>query len=270
VVGFGAGITAGTFVIQPGIERVVICEIEPLTTRAVAGYFKDANYDILDDPRVEVVHDDARHFLLTTHERFDIITSDPIHPWVKGGAALYTKEYFDLARAHLNPGGVITQWVPLYESTVPVVKSEIGTFVAAFPGATLWSSHRVGPGFDMVMAARPDGLVIDVEQLERRLASPAYARVMASLATVGIGSVDDLLAMYSTRGSDLTDWLSDAQINRDTNLRLMYLAGLGVNVQRANDIHNEIQRYRTFPDDLIVGPPDRIRKLRRSMGTEIT
>ena len=41
---------------------------------------------MLSDPRVEVIHDDARHFLATTHEKFDVITSDPIHPWVKGSA----------------------------------------------------------------------------------------------------------------------------------------------------------------------------------------
>ncbi len=70
-------------------------------------------------------YDDARHYILTTKEKFDIITSDPIHPWVKGAATLYTKEYFDLVRQHLNPGGLVTQWVPLYESSEPVVKSEI-------------------------------------------------------------------------------------------------------------------------------------------------
>ena len=65
--------------------------------------------------------DDARHYLLTTKEKFDVITSDPIHPWVKGAATLYTKEYFELVKQHLNPGGVVTQWVPLYESYPDVV-----------------------------------------------------------------------------------------------------------------------------------------------------
>src|SRR5207244_3981291 len=82
---------------------------------------------------VEVVYDDARHYVLTTREKFDIITSDPIHPWVKGAATLYTKEYFELCKQRLNPGGVVTQWVPLYESDGATVKSEIATFFAAFP-----------------------------------------------------------------------------------------------------------------------------------------
>ena len=113
VVGCGAGVTAGSFVLYPEVERIVICEIEPLIPPIAADYFGPENYNVLDDPRVEVVYDDARHYILTTNEKFDIITSDPIHPWVKGSATLYSKEYFEMCRRHLNPGGVITQWVPL-------------------------------------------------------------------------------------------------------------------------------------------------------------
>jgi spermidine synthase len=65
IVGFGAGVTAGTFVLYPSIERIVICEIEPLIPRVVGEYFGPQNYDVLKDPRVEVVFDDARHYILT-------------------------------------------------------------------------------------------------------------------------------------------------------------------------------------------------------------
>jgi spermidine synthase len=102
IVGFGAGVTAGSFVLHPGIKRIVICEIEPLIPRMVAPFFSKENYDVVHDPRVEIVYDDARHYILTTNEKFDIITSDPIHPWVKGAASLYTKEYFELVKSHLN------------------------------------------------------------------------------------------------------------------------------------------------------------------------
>src|SRR5207244_3721749 len=108
IVGCGAGVTAGTFVVHPGIERIVVCELEPLIPQFVAPYFGEQNYDVFKDPRVEVVYDDARHYILTTKETFDIITSDPIHPWVKGSATLYTEEYFELVKRRLNPGGVVT------------------------------------------------------------------------------------------------------------------------------------------------------------------
>ena len=90
VVGFGAGVTAGTFTLHPETKRIVICELEPLVPRSVGPFFSKENYNVLDDTRVEFVYDDARHFILTTKEKFDIITSDPIHPWVRGAATLYT------------------------------------------------------------------------------------------------------------------------------------------------------------------------------------
>ena len=94
----------------------------------IAEHFANENYGVVKDPKVEVVYDDARHFILTTRDKFDIITSDPINPWVKGAATLYTREYFELCKSRLNERGVITQWVPLYESNVAAVKSELATF----------------------------------------------------------------------------------------------------------------------------------------------
>ncbi|HKC56047.1 MAG TPA: fused MFS/spermidine synthase, partial [Vicinamibacterales bacterium] len=149
VVGFGAGVTAGSFVLHPGVKRIVICEIEPLIPRMVAPYFSKENYDVANDPRVQIVYDDARHYILTTGEKFDVITSDPIHPWVKGAASLYTKEYFELVKAHLNAGGVVTQWVPLYQSSEDVIKTEVATFFDVFPFGTIWSNQYAnGGGYD--------------------------------------------------------------------------------------------------------------------------
>src|SRR5207245_4612103 len=97
--------------------------IEPPIPRHVAPMFATENSRVVYDPRVQLVFDDARHYILRTPEKFDVITSDPIHPWVKGSATLYTKEYFELCKRRLNLGGVISQWVPLYESNVAAVKS---------------------------------------------------------------------------------------------------------------------------------------------------
>src|SRR5262249_16524075 len=146
IVGCGAGVTAGSFVPHPDVERIVICEIEPLVPQVVATHFAKENHNVLRDPRVEVVYDDGRHFVLTTKEKFDVITSDPIHPFVKGSATLYTAEYFELCKQRLNPGGVVTQWVPLYESDVDTVKSEFATFFDAFPDGTVWGNPNNGEG----------------------------------------------------------------------------------------------------------------------------
>ncbi len=253
VVGFGAGVTAGSFVTQPGVEKIVICEIEPLIPRVVSTYFTRQNYDVTADPRVQIVYDDARHYILTTKEKFDVITSDPIHPWVKGAATLYTKEYFELVKEHLNPGGVVTQWVPLYESSPEVVKSELATFFDAFPDGTIWGNDINGSGYDVVLAGHAAPQPIDVDSVDARLSRPEYARAARSLADVGFSSGLSLLSTYSGQARDLAPWLAGAQLNRDSNLRLQYLAGFGLNMYQSSAIYSQMLRYRKFPDDLFVG-----------------
>lgn len=263
VVGFGAGVTAGAFVLHPSVERIVICEIEPLIPRMVAGFFSRENNDVLSDPRVEVVYDDARHYMLTTNETFDVITSDPIHPWVKGASALYTKEYFEQVKAHLNPGGVVTQWVPLYQSSEEVVKSEVATFFDVFPHGTIWSNqYASGGGYDVVMLARPEPLRIDPAALQERLDRPDHARIAAALNEVEFKGAAGLLATYAGRAADLRPWLADAQINTDRNLRLEYLAGMANNVYDAS-IYEHMLAYRRFPEEMFVGPEEWREALRR-------
>lgn len=266
IVGFGAGVTAGTFVAHPGIERIVIAEIEPLVVEESSAYFREANNDVLADPRVEVVYDDARHFLLTTDETFDLVTSDPIHPWMKGAAALYSKEYFELVRDRLNDGGVITQWVPLYESSTEAVKSEMATFFDVFTDGTVWGNTYDGGGYDVVMAARKGGLTIDVGDYVDRLRSPDHAFVALDLAQVGFPRAMDLLGTYAGDAGDLAEWLADAELNRDRSLRLMYLAGLGLNEYTASTIYSDILEARSFPPFLFRGDPERLAALRGLMG----
>jgi len=265
IVGFGAGVTAGSFVLHPGIKRIVICEIEPLIPRMVAPFFSKENYDVVHDPRVEIVYDDARHYILTTNEKFDIITSDPIHPWVKGAASLYTKEYFELVKSHLNPGGVVTQWVPLYQSTEEVIKSEMATFSDVFPYGTIWSNQYAnGGGYDVVMLAKSGPLQIDPAALDARLSRPDHAAIKDALVQVELAGVDGLMATYAGQARDLRPWLTGAQINTDRNLRLEYLAGLGNNVYDAM-IYQHMLEFRRFPEEMFTASPEWMDRLRRVM-----
>src|SRR5262249_50751614 len=131
VIGCGAGVTAGAVSIDPAVEHETIAEIEPLVPRVVSTYFSQHNFDVVRNPKVHVRIDDARHFVETTSEKFDAITSDPLDPWVKGAAMLYTKEFFEMVKRHLNHGRVVNLFLQLYESNTEAVKSEIGTFLEA-------------------------------------------------------------------------------------------------------------------------------------------
>jgi spermidine synthase len=266
VVGCGAGVTAGSFVVHPSVERIVICEIEPLIPKIVAEYFAEENYGVVKDKKVEIVFDDARHYILTTREKFDIITSDPINPWVKGAASLYTREYFELCKRRLNEGGVITQWVPLYESSVAAVKSELATFFAVFPEGTVWSNDVEGRGYDVVLLGQIGPLTIDVDQLQERLGRSDHFPVDESLYQVGFNSGLDLLATFAGTAADLAPWLKDAEINRDRNLRLQYLAGFAAHDYQESMIFNQILRHRKYPDKLFVTSYDNEMVLRARLG----
>jgi spermidine synthase len=262
IVGFGAGVTAGTFVVHPGVQKITICELERLIPPAATQYFRAENYNVMHDPRTTIYYDDARHFVLTSNDKYDIITSDPIHPWVKGTATLYSKEYFELCKRHLNPGGIVTQWVPLYESDHKTVKSELATFFQVFPNGTIWGNDINGEGYDTVLLGQAEPAKINVDAMQARLSDPANAAVAKSLKTVGFPSAMDLLSTYAGRASELAPWLLNAQINQDLNMRLQYLAGMGLNFDRPVVIYNDILRYRRFPEDIFSGSDERMAQLR--------
>ena len=267
VIGCGAGVTAGAVSISPLVERVTIAEIEPLVPQVASKYFGEFNYNVIKNPKVHVVIDDARHFLGTTMEKFDAITSDPFDPWVKGAANLYTKEFWELAKSHLNPGGVVTVFVQLYEAGAPAVKSEIASFLQAFPGGIVWANNYNGAGYDVVLMGRQaEPATIDVDSMEARLASPQFAIVAQSLHEIGINSAIDLLGTYTAQAPQLKDWLADAQLNLDKNLRLQYLAGLGLNKYEQAEIYAAMARNRAYPENLFTGSPPALAALRAAIG----
>ena len=253
VIGCGAGVTAGAVSINPLVERVTIAEIEPLVPRVVSTYFGAQNYDVVRNPKVHLHIDDARHYLLTTTERFDAITSDPLDPWVKGAATLYTQEFFEAARDHLNPGGVVTLFVQLYDSSPDAVKSEIATFFEVFPNGLIAGNTFRGVGYDTVLLGQVEPTRIDLDEIDARLKRSDFAPVSASLREIGLASAVDLFSTYAGRAADLKEWLRDASINRDRDLRLQYLAGLGLNMNESDTVYAEILKYRRFPADVFTG-----------------
>ena len=272
VVACGAGVTAGTFVIHPETKRIVICDIEPLVPKMVAPMFAKENYNVVSDPRTQVVSDDGRHFIRTTKEKFDVITSDPIDPWVKGCAALNTVEYYEMCKAHLKPGGVMSLWIPLYESNAETVKSVISTFFKVFPNGVLWSNDDNGQGYDAVLFGQVDPSRIDLDKLQARLDRPDHARVKRSLDEAGFPTALDLLATYAGQARDLQEWMSDAQINTDRNMRLQYLAGWAVNSFLSGEIFNGILQYQRYPENLFTGSGEKQEvlkaRLRKLAGTD--
>ena len=291
VIACGAGVTAGSFIPYPDLKRITICDIEPLVPKVVAPMFGEENYHIVDGidrenphrvsgKQVTVIYDDGRHYIntLPSDMKFDVITSDPIDPWVKGSAALNTIEYYEICKRHLKPGGVMSLWIPLYESTMASSKSMIATFFEVFPNGMIFSNDENFMGYDAVLLGRSDASIIDLDKVRSILDRRDYAPVRQSLADVGFGingGTDydrtglniavSLFATYAGQASDLKIWNQKAQINRDRNLRLQYLAGLGFNSNMRKEILESLLSYYRFPDNLFTGSPQTIRDLQTGL-----
>jgi spermidine synthase len=256
-IGFGAGVSAGTFTRYPGIQHITVCEIEPVIPPASTIYFAPQNYEVKNNPKTRIVYDDARHYLMTTKDKYDIIASDPLDVFVKGTAALYSLEYYESVKRHLNPGGIFTLYVPLYETDELTFKSELATFFRAFPEGSVWSNTRDNLGYDMVFMGQVGPLHIDLDKAQEKYDLPEHASVRESLHDIGIDSIADLFSTFTGTSADLNRWVGESPLNTDADLRLSYLAGWGINSDLADYLYRQMLRYRR-PPTFFTGTPEHI------------
>ena len=219
VVGLGSGMTLGAVSIHPSLEHVTLVELEPRVL-GVARTFAEYNHNVLDNPKLKIIFNDGRNFLMTTTERFDVITADPIHPWFRGAGYLYTKEYFQLVAEHLRPGGFVSQWLPIYELTPRDLQSVVRTFQGQFRYTLLWLTH-----YDAELIGSNSPIVINESDLERRIAHPAIA---ADLQRVMMGSAVDLLSYYVMGTDGMKRFGQGGILNTDDNLYLEFSAPFSI------------------------------------------
>jgi spermidine synthase len=264
VIGLGAGITAGAVSVDPAAERVVIAEIEPLAVEVASKYFVEENFRVVNNPKAEIRIDDGRHYVSTTRETFDGITVDPLDPWLKGAAALYTWEFWELCRSRLNPGGVVTVFIQLYETTEEAVKSQVAAFFKVFPNAMVFANTVQAMGYDLVLLGRIDNAPIDIDDIHKRLEGSGYEPVVRSLKEVGFDSAADLFGTYVGHAPEMSAWLDGAIVNSDRNLRLQYLAARGLNVNSPHNIFsNMMAGNHNFPENLFAGSAEFVDTLRQ-------
>ncbi len=219
VVGVGSGMTAGATAVHPHVERVTVAEIEPRVL-GVARTFELYNHHVLDNPKVRIVVNDGRNFLLTTHTQFDVITADPIHPWFRGAGYLYSSEYFALAAKHLRPGGVIAQWLPIYELTTADLASVVKTFQQHFPHTLMWLME-----YDAVLVGSNAPFRIDEPELERRI---AVSPIADDLRAVTMGSAADFLSYFAMGTEGMGRFARNGTLNTDDRLYLEFSAPFSI------------------------------------------
>jgi spermidine synthase len=213
ILGLGSGVTLGSALTHP-LDRAVVLEISPEVVEA-SRFFDADNHGALKDPRTRLVVGDGRTHLLLSDERYDVIVSEPSNPWMAGIASLFTREFFELARARLEPGGVLCQWAHTYDISDADLRSIVATFLSVFPDGTLW---LVGDA-DVL-------LVGSTGPVDDRLAGigEAWARpgVAEDLASVGADGPFAILSLFVGEGSALQGWASGAAIQSDNLTRLEF------------------------------------------------
>jgi spermidine synthase len=156
----------------------------------------------------------------------------------------------------------VTLFVQLYESNEAAVKSEIATFLEAFPNGAVFANTINGQGYDLVLFGQLGTKPINVDAIQARLDRPENEPIRRSLQQIGINSATQLFGTYAGSRADLAGWLKDAQINTDRNLRLQYLAGLGFNLYQSAAIYRNMIAQSRYPDHLFAGSQETLDRLR--------
>lgn len=205
VICFGTGITAGTASLFPSVERLDCVEINPAVIEA-SGPFEAQNHGVISGGRAGLVIEDGRNHLAGTTTVYDVITEEPMHPALSGVVNLYTREYYRLARDRLSSGGVMSQWLPLYQMSDADCRMVVATFLDVFPEATMWLLGR-----DAVLVGRKD-LPVEPLQVAGHLADGAVA---ADLEPFGLDEPGVFLSLYAMGPMELADYARGAPVVTD-------------------------------------------------------
>src|SRR5262249_15970645 len=214
VICIGTGTTVGGLSLHSRIEKLWAVDITA-DVFDFARYFEPLNNHFLRSPKVRPVVADGRHFLLTTDEQFDVMTFEPPPPQEAGVVNLYRREFYQLAKRRLAPGGILCQWMPLDLSHEVLGRMMLRTLQAEFPYVSLW----IPCNYEGVAIASMEPLRIDPEVLRDRMADPAVRRDMGAS---GLGTVEQLLATFVTADAGLKDYVGGVPLVTDNQPRIEY------------------------------------------------
>jgi spermidine synthase len=217
IVGFATGVTAGS-VLQSPIESIDCVEIEPAAV-ASSRFFEHVNRQPLGDARLHMIIDDARTYLRVNPTTYDMIISEPSHPWVPGVANLFTREFFTLGRRRLKDDGVFVQWLQIYQLSTESLRSVLATFHGAFPHVAVFRVQGAAKGKDLILIG--SGAPIDLNRMAGRMND---ARTKTDLERVGIKSAEDMRSWFVCDETQLGPAVAGAAINTDDNMHVETMA----------------------------------------------
>ncbi len=216
VVGLGLGLTLASTERNPEVQSIQVIELNREMAAAHEA-LRDVNGGVLWKPKVHLRIDDGRNFLAMSDHQFDMITADPIHPRITGVGYLYTEEYYRLLKARLKPGGIVCQWMPMYNISRRSFDVAFRSFAQVFENASFWYVRGHG-----LFIATEAPFAIDYARVKERSADPAVAK---DLASIEINDVDTFLAHCLMGPRQIREYLAscpDHSVNTDDNAFLEY------------------------------------------------
>jgi spermidine synthase len=213
LVGFASGVTAGS-VLQSPIQSVECVELERAAISS-ARFFEHVNNRPLNDPRLRMIVDDARTYLRVNPTKYDLIISEPSHPWVPGVANLFTREFFALGRNRLQDDGIFVQWFQIYQLSNESLRSILATFHETFPYVAVFRVEGAAKGKDLILLG--SNQPIDLTRMTQRLSD---SRAQKELDRIGLHSADDVRVWFVCDQSKLGPAVSGAIINTDDNMHV--------------------------------------------------
>lgn len=213
IVGFATGVSAGA-ILQSPMESVTCVELEPATIPG-SRFFEHVNHQPLNDPRFRLVIDDARTILRVDPTRYDVIMSEPSHPWVPGVANLFTEEFFTLGRDRLSEGGVFVQWLQIYQLSNESLRSILATYARVFPHVMMFRVGGAADGKDLILVGSKERLTLD--HIAERMRNE---RIAAELARVNLRTEADVRSWYVCDESQLVPAVAGGVINTDDNMHI--------------------------------------------------
>ena len=197
----GVGNTAKALTEDPRLQSIDVVDISRDVVEMTSVVYPDPSTNPLKDPRVRVHLEDGRFFLMTAREHYDVITAEPPPPHHAGVSSLYSREFFQLAKERLAPGGMLTYWLPVHDLRVAEAKAILQAFLAAFPDGSLWA----GSGLNwMMVGCKPPFLGVTEAAFRSWWAQPAWA---SHLDDLGLPAAEDLGALFIADGERLRNWL---------------------------------------------------------------
>jgi spermidine synthase len=240
-IGFGSGGTAYSVSRHP-VERITIAEISKSIITESSKYFQEVNHGVLKDPRVKVEFTDGRNKVLASTEKYDVILSDSIHPRFSGNGSLYTYEYYQLLKDRLNPGGVVSQWLPFYSLTVENFQMIVHSFYRVFPYTTVWFPNSTLNAY-VIVIGKLDSPLIDYPLLEAKFKIPEVA---ADLKEINCETPYKILDYLLFANEKVGEFVGNVPLHTDDNMAVEYISGKVVSKSESSYLnYKKLLPYRT-------------------------